>query len=362
MKKIFLCFILLALADTTAFGNSVDDFINEVLSIHGNGASERVRALVTDEKIMELINSSDDINVKGRRGDTVLMLASAFNNNPGIIKALIRDGADVNARNDQGWTALMSALANEANSNSQIIKILIEAGADVKAKNNRGITARDLAKRKQNIEIQKLADTLLFVSENPTADLYNVVKDSRTSITQIKTLINAGADVNAKDKSGNTIFMNAVKYNSNVEIIKTLLSAGADINAKNNKGQTAKDLAKKNPNYLIQKTAEVFNFVNDLDNALVNALNEDAKPDVISALIELGANVNVTKDNGETLLMTAAEKTSYPEVIKILVNAGIDINAKTADGKTALFFAAKNNKNAEVVRELVNAEAEFESK
>ena len=362
MKKIFLCFILLALADTTAFGNSVDDFINEVLSIQGNGASERVRALVTDEKIMELINSSDDINVKGRRGDTVLMLASAFNNNPGIIKALIRDGADVNARNDQGWTALMSALANEANSNSQIIKILIEAGADVKAKNNRGITARDLAKRKQNIEIQKLADTLLFVSENPTADLYNVVKDSRTSITQIKTLINAGADVNAKDKSGNTIFMNAVKYNSNVEIIKTLLSAGADINAKNNKGQTAKDLAKKNPNYLIQKTAEVFNFVNDLDNALVNALNEDAKPDVISALIELGANVNVTKDNGETLLMTAAEKTSYPEVIKILVNAGIDINAKTADGKTALFFAAKNNKNAEVVRELVNAEAEFESK
>lgn len=364
MKKVLFFIMLFALSasaacltDSQAFGNSVDDFINEVLS---TGASERARSLVTDEKIMELINSSDDINAKGKRGDTVLMVASAFNNNPGIVKALIKDGANVNAKNDQGWTALMSALANDANSNSEIIKILIEAGADVKAKNNKGITARDLAKRKQNPEIQRLADTLLYVSENPTADLFNAVKDSRTSIEQIKTLINAGADVNAKDKSGNTVFMNAAKYNSNVEIIKFLIAAGVDLNAKNNKGQTVEDLVKKNPNSSIQKMAGVLNFVNDLDNALINSINSDAKPDVISALVELGANVNAQKDNGETILMTAAEKTSYPEVIEILINAGIDVNAKTKDGNTALNYAAKFNKNSEVVRALVNAGAELE--
>ena len=352
MKKVLMCSVLFFMSVSAAFGGVISDFINEVLKTQGLNGAVMARTLVTDEKISELINSSDDINIRGERGDTVLMLASAFNNNPQIVRNLIKAGADVNAKNDQGWTALMSALADDSNNNAQIIRILVEAGADVKAKNIRGITARDLAKRKQNPEIQELANTLLFVPENPTADLLNIIKDSRTTIAQIKRLINAGADINAKDKSGNSVFMQAAKYNSNVEIIKTLIAAGVDINAKNNKGQTAEDLAKKNPNISIQKMASVLKWVNDLDKALVDSIENNADPATINALIDLGANVNAKSAGGKTLLMTAAEKTSYPEVIKILVSAGIDINAETTDGQTALNYAAKFNKNSEIVRTL----------
>ena len=358
MKKFLLCLIFLVMSAAAAFGGEVKDFINEVLKTQGLEGARMARALVTDEKIGELINSGDDINVRGQRGDTLLMLAAAFNNNPQVIRNLIKAGADVNAKNYQGWTALMSALADDSNNNAKIIKILVEAGADVKAKNDRGITASDLAKRKQNPEIRELAETLLFISENPTAELLNMIKDSRTTTTQIKTLLNLGADINAKDKSGNTVFMHAAKYNSNVEVIKMLVASGADINAKNNKGQTAEDLAKKNPNILIQKMAGVLKWVNDLDKALVDSITENAAPDTIGALIELGANVKVKDDNGKTLLMTAAEKTNYPEVIKILVKAGLDVNEKTRDGQTALNYAAKFNKNSEIVRTLVNYSAE----
>ena len=353
MKKIFLCFIFILLFVSSALSAEIEDFINEVMSV---GKPEQARALVTLEKIKDLINTNENINTKGKNGDTILMLAAAFNNNPDTIKVLLRSGADVNVTNNQGWTPLMSALANDSNSNTQIIKMLVDAGADVSIKNKNGRTARDFAIRKKDPAIQKLADTLLFTSDNPTNDLLNIIKDSRTTVAQIEALINAGADINAKDKQGNSILMQAAKYNSNIKVIKTLINLGADVNIKNDKGQSTEDFVKKNPNPLIQRTTDVLKWVGDFDNALFNAITENAKPDAIKTLIELGSNVN-KKYDGETLLMTAAANTSYPEVINILVNSGINIDEKTYDGRTALTIAAKYNKNPEVIRALVNAGA-----
>lgn len=59
----------------------------------------------------------------------------------------------------------------------------------------------------------------------------------------VKTLINAGSDINAKDKYGDTALIRAVLFNRNSEVVKTLINAGADINAKNNEGKTALDFA-----------------------------------------------------------------------------------------------------------------------
>ena len=56
-------------------------------------------------------------------------------------------------------------------------------------------------------------------------------------------LIEAGADINNKDSSSNTILMVAC-FNSNVMIVKLLLEYGADINIQNNKGKRAIDMVK----------------------------------------------------------------------------------------------------------------------
>jgi len=45
------------------------------------------------------------------------------------IRVLISEGADVNAKNDYGWTPLMSA-AMHSNSSPEIIKLLNAAGAE----------------------------------------------------------------------------------------------------------------------------------------------------------------------------------------------------------------------------------------
>ena len=60
---------------------------------------------------------------------------------------------------------------------------------------------------------------------------------------QIKAMIDAGADVNAKDEHGMTPLMWAAQ-NQNSDVIAALLKAGADLNAKDGKGNTALDRAR----------------------------------------------------------------------------------------------------------------------
>jgi ankyrin repeat protein len=60
-------------------------------------------------------------------------MAATSNNNPEIASALLKAGADVNARDANGVTPLMFAAID---GNIGIIKVLLEAGANVNAKSN----------------------------------------------------------------------------------------------------------------------------------------------------------------------------------------------------------------------------------
>ena len=143
------------------------------------------------------------------------MFAALFNQNPEVIKTLIDEGADVNAKNKSGSTALMQvALFNQ---NPEVIKTLIDEGADVNAKNKDGSTALMLANLNQDPEV-------------------------------IKTLINEGTDVNAKNKSGGTALMFAALHQKNPDAVKALLKAGADANVIDNGGNIAAVNAAVNKN------------------------------------------------------------------------------------------------------------------
>ena len=62
-------------------------------------------------------------------------------------------------------------------------------------------------------------------------------------IKPLQTLLEQGADVNARNKYGDTPLHYAVS-NGHTEIAQLLINKGADINAKMKTGQTALDLAK----------------------------------------------------------------------------------------------------------------------
>ena len=88
-------------------------------------------------------------------------MAAAYNAAAEVTRALIRAGADVNARADDGITALMKAAM--ANENLEVIMTLIEAGADGSAVDEAGKTAFDYAEDNDAItdtEVYRLLNDL----------------------------------------------------------------------------------------------------------------------------------------------------------------------------------------------------------
>ena len=69
-------------------------------------------------------------------------MCAALEGRTETVKALLRKGADVNAKDDSGRTALMFAVINL---HGQTVKVLLEHGADVNARDDDGATPLMLA-------------------------------------------------------------------------------------------------------------------------------------------------------------------------------------------------------------------------
>ncbi len=75
----------------------------------------------------------NDVNARDIYGERPLMFAVEHNTNKQVTQFLLDNGADVNARDEDGWTALMWASTYNSR---QVIQLLIDKGADVNTKDN----------------------------------------------------------------------------------------------------------------------------------------------------------------------------------------------------------------------------------
>jgi ankyrin repeat protein len=140
--------------------------------------------------------------------DNTILYGAAASGNLEMVKVLLTEGLDVNAKDSSNNSLLHFAAINN---HLETIILLLQSGIDVNAKNNYGDSAL----------------------HGPTAYGYKEV---------VQILLAQGVDVNAKNKEGNAALHVAAAYRQ-VEIIKILLNAGADIHAKNQDGNSPLHLA-----------------------------------------------------------------------------------------------------------------------
>lgn len=115
----------------------------------------RHRSGTTASDIKAFIAQGMDVNARGQDGETALMIG-AGKCEADCLDALIAAGADVNAKDRDGGTALMEAANGQASgcadSRLRCIKALIAAGADVNATSRGGMAALNWAMTRYNSE------------------------------------------------------------------------------------------------------------------------------------------------------------------------------------------------------------------
>ena len=165
-----------------------------------------------------------------------------------------------------------------------------------------------------------LSLSVVFLFLNGCVGIYEssplIVSIRSNDIASVESLIVSGEDVNAlsldfiEGQSWKLTPLIRASITGNVDVIKLLLEAGADVNAKDEWGDTA-----------LMATAGYGNV-------------EAAK-----LLIRSGADVNATKPDLTTALMIAARQGEL-EIVEVLLGANADVNIGFGIGDTALSLAA----------------------
>ena len=205
-------------------------------------------------------------------GDTTLMDA-AKRGSYKAVEELLKSGADVNAKDEYGATALMYAAFYSGN--TETVELLLKHGANVNAKD----------------------------TDNGTA-LMSAASGGKTEIAKL--LLQHGANVNAKDKFGATALMYAAMEGHQPELVNILIEAGANVNTRDRDGGTA-----------LMRGAGSFG--DDRSN------NDDNASGIVSALLKAGAHVNLKMTGGVTKGWNAlmfAEFAGNTKTISILRKAG----------------------------------------
>ncbi len=218
------------------------------------------------------------------------------------MRNLIAHGADVNARNETGNTALMRAVYGNFTEGA---KLLIEKGADVTIANSDGTTALHEAASQGNIEMMKL---LL----EKGADINAISTEYRTNGGSVlAALFQASYNTHRYPEFTPDVFREAVKFYFD----KGGKSNGIDISS-----LCDEDLYnnKEIIDLLLQNGATITQ-----DCYLLWAA-QDNNTEAVQFLIDHGLNVNAV-DNGQTILQGAA-KWNAVESVKILLENGADVN------------------------------------
>ena len=281
--------------------------------------------------VRALLAAGAEVNAMQPDGTTALHWAAYHNDTP-TAELLVQEGADVNARNRYGTSPLSLACTN---GNGRLVKLLLDAGAEPNAALDGGETVLMTAARTGDLES---VEALLAAG----ADVNATERNSQTALMWAaaeghapvaEALIGAGADFSATLDSGFNAMFFAVREGS-IDVVRTLLRAGVD------------------PNEPLHRRARPkYQFANSGMSPLLMAI-ENGHFELAVELLEAGADPNDERtgftplhtitwvrkpkvsDYGSDPAPEGSGNLSSLQFVRTLVAMGADVNARLAYGRS----------------------------
>lgn len=245
------------------------------------------------------------------------------------VEKLLKAGADVNGRrmvaresSDGRPTPLMVASERGC---LEIVRLLLDAGANADVADDHKRTALMFASSSGNADVAGLLlDRGANVNAGPHTPLMCACAGkhagSKGYRETVKLLLARGADVHAVDPEyGTTALLRSI-FSNDVEIVRMVLDAGADVNAATKDGETALmgaavgklDIAK----LLIERGANVDAQNSSGDTALIRAVSQD-HTEIVRVLLDAGWDIDARNRVGKTALSIAIDR-GNTEIAEIL--------------------------------------------
>jgi len=274
-----------------------DDPNNALFAAIRNGDAETVH---------RLIEGGSNVNACDQSGATALMQA-ALNSGKAVVIRLLQAKAEANARTKTDMTALALALHDP-----EKVKLLLDHGATIPE----AAVFTAVAMPDGMATVKLLADHAAKLNLNRNGYTTLMAAALGGNRETIGLLLENGADVRARTRSGYTALYAAASHLGNADLVNLLLEKGADPNARVE---------------LDRPVQEVFTPL------MAAATHGDA--DTIELLLAKGADPNIGGgDFGRTPLLIAVT-TGNERAVKLLLDKRADANAQDAQGHTPLSWA-----------------------